>query len=250
MTREEIDLFASRFEDFGKWTAAQQTDYLAYYFLTRPDAVSVTAGDIDAAFALLDLRVPTRTSVYLSEEGKKKNGKYIKHSKGYRLERTAFEDIRNIVDSEPKRIHVSNQLAELVLKVKDTQERSFLEEAILCFRVGATRASIVMAWALTMDHIQKYVFGYKLSEFNTALAGHSDKKLKPVVTYDDFSELKETRVIELMRSAGIISNDVRKILDEKLGIRNSAGHPSGIVITPHKATEFILDLVQNVLVKY
>lgn len=38
-------------------------------------------------------------------------------------------------------------------------------------------------------------------------------------------------------------------MDEKLGIRNSAGHPSGVRISGHKATEFIIDLVENVLLK-
>ena len=37
------------------------------------------------------------------------------------------------------------------------------------------------------------------------------------------------------------SNDVRKILDGKLGTRNSAAHPSGIVIGEHKAVEFGTD---------
>ena len=107
-----------------------------------------------------------------------------------------------------------------------------------------------MVWVLTMDHLQKYTFGSKLTEFNAAIGAHPDKKMELIVAYDDFAELKESRVIELMRSAGIISSDVRKILDEKLGIRNSAGHPSGITFSGHKTTEFALDLIENVLLKF
>jgi hypothetical protein len=70
------------------------------------------------------------------------------------------------------------------------------------------------------------------------------------VDYDDFSELPESKFIELMRSANIISNDVRKILDEKLGTRNSVAHPSGIIFTGHKTTEFALDIINNILFKY
>ena len=58
------------------------------------------------------------------------------------------------------------------------------------------------------------------------------------------------RLIELLRAAGLISNDVRKVLDEKLGIRNSAAHPSDLVFDGHKATEFSSDLIQNVLLKF
>ena len=81
-------------------------------------------------------------------------------------------------------------------------------------------------------------------------AAHADKKMRQIVSYDDFSDLKENRFIELLRGSGIISNDVRKILDEKLGVRNSAGHPSGVKISGHKATEFMIDLIENVLLKY
>lgn len=76
------------------------------------------------------------------------------------------------------------------------------------------------------------------------------KKMKAITSLDDFSAISEDKFILLMKSANIISNDVRKLLDEKLGIRNSAAHPSAIEITGHKSTEFALDIIKNVLLKY
>lgn len=250
MTREELNLFVTRFGDFASWSATKQTDYLTYYLLTQPDTESAAVAQIEKCLTLLDLRPYSRLSVYLSEEVKKKGGRYIKYSKGYRLERSVFDEIRMAVDSEPKRIQVAKQLLDMVPKLMDSQERNFLEEAIRSYRVESYRAAIIMVWILTMDHLQKFTFGKHLTEFNTALAAHPDKKMKPIIAYDGFSDLKESRAIELMRSANIISNDVRKILDEKLGIRNSAGHPSGISFSTHKTTEFALDLIENVLLKY
>jgi hypothetical protein len=58
------------------------------------------------------------------------------------------------------------------------------------------------------------------------------------------------KFIELCRAASIISNDVRKILDAKLGIRNSAAHSSRITVGEHKAVEFGIDLINNVILKY
>jgi len=54
------------------------------------------------------------------------------------------------------------------------------------------------------------------------------------------------------RSADVISNDVRKILDEKLGTRNSSAHPSAIAIAikRSKVIAFVEDLVENVVLKY
>lgn len=46
------------------------------------------------------------------------------------------------------------------------------------------------------------------------------------------------------------SNDVRKILDEKLGFRNSCAHPSSIAVGDSKALSFVEDLVDNVIAKH
>ena len=62
--------------------------------------------------------------------------------------------------------------------------------------------------------------------------------------------LKEKDFIEICRSAAIVTNDVKKILDEKLGIRNTAGHPSTVKVHPRKAANFIEDLVENVILKF
>lgn len=250
MRKGKLESFVERFDDFSKWDSKRQVDYFAYFLITEAGGKSFKAKQIDECFDHLSLRPYKRTAVYLSENTAKKDGRYIKDKTGYRLERSVYDDIKREVDNEPKKIQVSEQLAELVIKVKDSQERSFLEEAIRCYRVEAFRATIVMVWTLTMDHLQKHIFGHRLTDFNVAVGAHSDKKMRQVVNYDDFSDFKESRLIELMRNANIISNDVRKILDEKLGIRNSAGHPSGITFSGHKTTEFALDLIENVLLKY
>uniref|UniRef100_UPI001D01DFE3 hypothetical protein n=1 Tax=Halomonas citrativorans TaxID=2742612 RepID=UPI001D01DFE3 len=77
-----------------------------------------------------------------------------------------------------------------------------------------------------------------------------EPKISKLTSVDDFTEIPEGKFIEFCRSAKIITNDVRKILDEKLGTRNSSAHPSGISISELKATEFIQDLVENVVLKY
>jgi aspartokinase-like uncharacterized kinase len=67
---------------------------------------------------------------------------------------------------------------------------------------------------------------------------------------DDFGEIPEGKFVEFCRGGGIVSNDVRKVLETKLGIRNSVAHPSAVAVTQVRATEFLDDLVQNVVVKF
>lgn len=246
-----IEEFVKKFDDFTKWESRQQIDYIAYFLTTAKGLTSFTAKDIELCFSDLSLRYYQRTPQYLSENASDtKSGKYIKQTSGYRLERKTYDEIDIIVKNEPTKIAVSQQLIDLMDSIKNTNEKAFLIEAINCYRIEAYRATITLIWLLTIDHLQNYIFGSKLNDFNTALVKNPDKKISKIVNYDDFSELKESKLIEVMRSAGIISNDVRKILDEKLGIRNSAAHPSGITFTAHKATEFILDLVNNIVIKY
>ncbi len=54
----------------------------------------------------------------------------------------------------------------------------------------------------------------------------------------------------MLRSAGIITNDVRKILDTQLGFRNTAAHPSTVDVPESKVVGAIEDLVLNVILKY
>lgn len=243
--------FVDKFDDFSSWSPNKQVDYIAYYLLTVQSADNVTAKTISEAANKIDLKAHTRLPQYLSENANSKQPSYIKAAGGgYRLEYGTLQAIAKAVNSEPTKIAVSAQLTDLVAKVGNPVEVSFLQEAINCHRVKSHRAAIILVWIVAMYHLQNYIFANKLTEFNAALAKNPEKKMSKVVIFDDFSDIGELKQIELARSAGIISNDVRKILDEKLGVRNSAAHPSGITFSEHKATEFALDLVGNVLLKY
>lgn len=250
MDKKELEKFIERFDDFSKWGGKEQVDYFAYFLTEEKEQDSFTAKQIQDCFDILSLKQYARVAAYLSENVSNKNGRYVKSKSGYRLERSVCDEIKQRVNNEPKKVQVSQQLTDLVLKIKDSQEKAFLLEALNCYRVEAYRATIILVWILAIDHLQKYIFGQRLNDFNTALSKNPDKKVQQIVNYDDFSDLPESKFIELMRSANIISNDIRKILDEKLGIRNSAAHPSNIVFTGHKTTEFALDIINNILLKY
>ncbi len=144
-------------------------------------------------------------------------------------------------------------LEKVVAKVSELNQKKFLAESIACLGVDAKRASIIMTWAAIIAHLYDYTLENKrrLAEFNAALKRRSDRYNKVVITkYDDFADIPESIFIEVCRSAKIISNDIRKILDEKLGIRNTCAHPSGVEVHKTKVVNFVEDLVDNVIVKY
>lgn len=246
-----MEEFFSSLSDFGSWSATKQIDYISYYLLKMEGQDAVTAKQIRDVETELNIKPYKRLPQYLSTSSAARNGKYVKvKTGGYRLERTTLSSIESLVKHEPVRVAVSEQLVSLIEKVTDDKERSFLEEAINCYQVQANRATVIMTWVAAMSHMHSYVFREKLDDFNTAFAANPEKKIKKVTHLDDFSVISEDKFILLMKSGNIISNDVRKLLDEKLGTRNSAAHPSGIEITGHKATEFALEIIKNVLLKY
>lgn len=250
MDRQKLEDFVSKLNGFSTWTRGKQTDYFAFFLTNQEGLESFTGKEIDDCFKLLSLNRFSRLKVYLSEEANSAKGKYIKQAVGYRLSRAAFEAIKREIEQEPLKIKVSIELENLIENIVDPFEKSFLKEALNCYSVGANRAAIIMSWTLTMHHLQTFIFQSKLADFNQAIAKNPDKKLRVISNMDDFSNLAESKFIELARSANILTNDIRKILDEKLGTRNTAAHPSIVVISQHKTTEFISDLVNNVLLRY
>jgi hypothetical protein len=144
-------------------------------------------------------------------------------------------------------------LEKVIGKLSDANQRKFMAESIACLGVDAKRATVIMTWTCIIAHLYDYILGNKslLSNFNAALQRRPDKFSKINVTiYDDFSDIPESVFIEVCRSTKIISNDVRGIIKEKLGIRNTCAHPSGVEIHKKKVINFIEDLVDNVLSKY
>jgi len=158
-------------------------------------------------------------------------------------------------DNRGSTVEVDKLLSDLPGKVPDAAEKSFLAEALICFRNQAFRAAIVMTWNLTYFHLCHYILKHKLAEFNAQYPirylGKHNKAAAPVIkTYEDFSvDLKESEVIEMCKSAGIITKEQFKILARGLDRRNTGAHPSTTAITILQAEECIHDLITNVVLR-
>ena len=221
-----------------------------YYLTMEAGEDSASAKMVDGCFIACDLTPPGRTAVYLSEG--LRNDRFVKADKGYKLHRHYREELSQKLGAERIVAQTSTELRKLEGRMQPGSTKDFLKETIDCFEAGANRATIVMCWILTLDHLIDYVLTHHLNAFNGVLVKNNDKRVKltSVDTRDDFGEIPEGKLIEFLRASGVISNDVRKILDEKLGIRNSSAHPSAIAIKRSKVIEFVDDLVENVILKY
>lgn len=247
-----LDDFVTKVENFNSLQSSEMIDYFVYYLHNFAGQPYIKAKNIGECFVSLKLPPYSNINSYLSKHSKKKKGKtpkFIKRKDStYCLTKHKEEEIcKNIVLDIPK-IKIEKNLRDLLPNLTNLSEKAFLEEAIKTFEIEAFRASIIMVWLLTLDHLFEYILANKLTDFIVALRRMNNNK--SINSKDDFGDLKESVFIEACRGAGIISNDVRKILDAKLGIRNSFAHPSTITLPKSKALEFIEDLVENIILKY
>jgi hypothetical protein len=224
--------------------------FFVYYLTVEAGEEAATAKSIDACFTACDLAPPTRTAQYLSEGVNAKN--FVKANRGYKLQRHYREILSKRLGAENIVLQTSAELRKLESRLPAGSTKDFLRETIDCFEAGANRATIVMCWILIVDHLMAYVMKNHAAAFDMVLAANTDKRVKvtSIKSRDDFGDIPEGKLIEFLRSSGAISNDVRKILDEKLGTRNSSAHPSGIEIKRSKVIDFVDDLVTNVVLKY
>lgn len=249
--KAELESFALQIPDMASKKPSELISYFAYFLTVVQEETVVTGVGVSRCFELLRLPTYSNVNTFLSRNtGRGSSHMFVKVKGGYQLSRSAQLDVQKTLHTGPAKLETSLLLRALLPKVVEQQEREFLMEAIDCYEIGARRSAIVMTWLLTLSHLQKHVLDKHLTAFNAALAADKGVKLNAIIQMDDFGEIKEGKLVELMRAAKVISNDVRKILDVKLGIRNSAAHPSVVTIAEVKATEFIIDLVENVVLKY
>jgi hypothetical protein len=222
--------------------------FLVYWAIEIHGAIAVFPNFLTDLFDALDLNAPADPANALAKL--KYEDELVKMDVGYRPSAHLKEAMKEELDHMPPLLRVEPGIGSLLKKVTRPDAKNFLDEAHLCLRANAPRAAIVMTWIVVIDHIYEYVLTHKLADFNIELA-KKFSKVAPIKLKDDFAEIKrEKDFIEICRSANVFNNDVRKILDEKLGIRNTAGHPSTVTVHGTKAANFIEDLVENVVLKF
>jgi hypothetical protein len=147
-------------------------------------------------------------------------------------------------------VQVSKLLSDLPGKIPDLAEKTFLAEALKCYRVEAYRSSIVMTWNLAYSHFLHWILKdpARLAVFNATITVRYPKKTGiTIAAYDDFGDaLLESEVIEICGTAGLLNKNIKKILKEKLDKRNTAAHPSTVVVVQSQADDVVTDLVNNV----
>jgi hypothetical protein len=241
--------FVAGVTGFAELSHTDKIELFGWYLHTNDGRDRFDQSSVRQSYDELHL-VPPDLSTYFKRMVERRPPLLLKDSRGYRLEGNVRRRLDLKFAVHPTIVAVSRLLSDLPKRVPGSAERAFLDEAVSCYRVGAFRASIVMAWNLAFDHLLRWIVAdpVRLAKFNSNITVRFPKRLGLTMSrLEDFEEFKESEIIEICKTAHLFSKDVGKVLTEKLNRRNTAAHPSLITITQHQADDTITDLVNNVV---
>ena len=129
--------------------------------------------------------------------------------------------------------------------------KPYLEEAVRCYASGLYRASILMTWAAVVGHLHEVIAAHQggvkaIEAANLARFG-SSKGYREVKKVDDLLYMRESQFLQLGEDAGLYNRNARKLLIERLDLRNLCGHPTGYVPGREETVIFVESLTLNVL---
>lgn len=224
--------------------------HLGWFLLAEEVRERFVAADIRRCYESLHLAQPAKLGTQLQQMADKKPPDLLRDARGYRLEGRHRAGLDERYGRRTATVAVDAMLQGLPGWVSDEAGRLFLTEALTCYRNKAFRATIVMTWNLAFDHLLDWVLANHLPAFNPAITRrHPKRGGVAVARKEDFGEFKESEVIEVCGTAGLLPDNIKKILADKLTKRNMAAHPSLVEITQYQAEDVISDLVGNVILK-
>ena len=208
------------------------------------------AADVRRLYKDAHIEEPANTNRFLDSLTEKQPKELLKDVKGYRLAQHVREALDAKLGKVETRIVVEKLLGDLPGKIADEGERVFLSEVLTCYKHGAFRAAIVMMWNLAYDHVRRWVLddAARLAEFNAGIPKRNRSKAHVTIAKsEDFEDLKEDEVVDILGWVTGISGSVKRLLKEKLGRRNTFAHPSLLVVDRPQVDDMITDLVNNVI---
>lgn len=138
-----------------------------------------------------------------------------------------------------------SSLGHLSQGLENDVARDYVDEAIACLRAGARRAAVVFLWAGVVHEIRERVWGAATKkEIEAALQARNPKAR--FRKKDDFSQVKDSALIEISGELSIFDKSERKRLIEALNLRNDCGHPVKYKPGEKKVSSFIEDVLQVV----
>lgn len=231
---------------------AEKIKLFSWFLHEKRNQQTLRVADIRSCYSELHFDLPGNLARSIDALTEKRPPELLKQQSSYRLHANVRTEFERRFGKPQSNITVEAALASLPGKIADESERQFLEEVLVCYRYRAFRGAIVMAWNLAYDHLVRWILADvgRLSTFNQAIGKRNPKKAHIVIVRrEDFEDLKEDEVIDIAANLPEITANVKRVLKEKLGRRNTYAHPSTLIIAQPQVDDMVTDLVNNVVLR-
>jgi hypothetical protein len=160
------------------------------------------------------------------------------------------------VQQSPEPPSSKGQLKLIVSKLGEEDVSDYLAEAIACADNDYNRASIVMGWCATIDHIQKKLVMIGLDKFNamsTELKKQTSGRFKRfnkefhVTTINELQEVFDTDLLWVLEGMQLIDSNQGDRLRTCFQYRNQSAHPGEAPIGEVHINAFFNDIIEIVL---
>jgi len=245
---QKLEFFVDAISNFENLNLEEKIIAFGYYLQEKQKLLNFEANLIKQCFEATDSQIPKNIASRLQKLEEKHL--LVKNNGGYRIERSVLKSFEIKFLGQPQLKIISSKLENLPNLLK-TPEKEYVNEILGCLRIEAYHAAIVLMWSVSISHLRNFVITKKTQEFNTALSNHSKNSLRRVsiVKYDDFEKIGDDDFLDILYSLIIISKNQKKLLKEKLDIRNTYAHPNTMTLTVNKTNSFIEDLVNDIIIK-
>jgi len=246
----QLEEFRQRVPNFDGLSETERIKLLVWFLHKHEGRERIDVAAVKKCYERLNYE-PSNLSRDFARLAERTPAQLLKDGKGYRLEarvRSALDEKYGEAESS---IAVAKLLTDLPSKVRSLDESNFLREALSCYKAKAFRAAIVMVWNLAFDHVLHWLLADvgRLQTLNARIPVRYPKKQTQIAVFEDFEDLKESEVIEIVSSAKLVSDGIVKVLQKELTRRNTAAHPSSVVMTQYQAEDSITDLINNVVLR-
>lgn len=163
----------------------------------------------------------------------------------WKLTSTGEDQVREMVGLPERDVEIQHDIStleSLTSKIKNKECRSFVEESLICLKVGALRAAVVFLWAGSIRTIQVQILKKPLYKINDSFAKFVSKP-RNVKKIDDLVYFKESDQLLVAQDLGLYDKNEKGTLNSSLDLRNKCGHPGKYNPGPKKVSSFIEDIV-------
>ncbi|MEZ5960160.1 MAG: hypothetical protein R3C30_06980 [Hyphomonadaceae bacterium] len=166
---------------------------------------------------------------------------------GWRLTPSGDEHLKREVPSLGSKnlSHAASSLRAHVDALPHGVLRDFVVEAVRCVEERLWRAAVVMSWIGAVRHMQDLIVARHLADFNAALQKRWTKA-KSISGVEGFSAIQEADFIQVCEDIGFLDKSAKKLLLQRLDLRNAAGHPNSIQFDEEQVAAHVTFLVNNV----